>query len=208
MVKLSKEEYSVGMAFLVKPWKKLTIKEILALSEKNSRSYVNNSLNKLEKGGIIRKDNVGKTIVYEFILNQTASINYLGLLEEHNFRMTKIPQQILENLRKKVPTKFFIMMVTGSYANGKSRKDSDLDVVIICDNSLEPKKIISELKHEGELSIPKVHLYVFKEKEFLEMLINKEENYGKEIVRNHKIFIGATNYYLILKEALDHGFKD
>jgi len=45
------------------------------------------------------------------------------------------------------------------------------------------------------------------EKEFYEMLINKEENYGKEIARNNLIITGGKEYYAILQEAIEHGFR-
>ncbi|MEM3127287.1 MAG: hypothetical protein QW331_04450 [Candidatus Woesearchaeota archaeon] len=55
--------------------------------------------------------------------------------------------------------------------------------------------------------IPALHSYVFTEEEFLEMLINKEENYGKEIFRKHLILTGTQNFYKIVKEAKLHGFS-
>ena len=64
----------------------------------------------------------------------------------------------------KIPANFFILLITGSYANNTQKKNSDIDIVIICDNSFEPKKIYSELKHESEMNIPPIHLYVFREK--------------------------------------------
>ena len=79
--------------------------------------------------------------------------------------------------------------------------------MILCDNDCEPKKIYSELRHDCELSIPKIHLYVFKEKEFLQMLLDKKENYGKEIVRNNLIFFGGEQYYKIISEAIKNGFN-
>ena len=41
---------------------------------------------------------------------------------------------------------------------------------------------------------------------FLEMLLNKEQNYAKLIFEKDFDF-GAENYYLIIKEAIENGFK-
>jgi len=50
---------------------------------------------------------------------------------------------------------------------------------------------------------PKIHLYVFNNKDMTEMLLEKKENYGKEIFRNHIILKNAYIYYEILKEAIE-----
>ena len=48
--------------------------------------------------------------------------------------------------------------------------------------------------------IPPAHIYVFTKNEFLEMLLNKEQNYAKLIFEKDFDF-GAENYYLIIKEV-------
>ena len=57
------------------------------------------------------------------------------------------------------------------------------------------------------LMLPPLHPFVFTNKEFLEMLAEKEENYGKEIFRKHIVITGAEFYFKLVKEAIDHGFK-
>ena len=55
--------------------------------------------------------------------------------------------------------------------------------------------------------IPEFHPYVFTQAQFYEMLTNKEENYGKEIARKNLIITGGKEYYLIVLEAIRHGFN-
>ena len=38
------------------------------------------------------------------------------------------------------------------------------------------------------------------------MLLEKQANYGKEIVRNNLIFTGAEGYFRIVQEAMKNGF--
>ena len=98
-------------------------------------------------------------------------------------------------------------MVAGSYAAGKATKKSDLDVVVLVEDGTETKKILAILKNKGELMIPEVHPYVFTKTEFLKMLLNDEENYGKFVFKNRVILFGAENYYLIIREAIKNGFR-
>ncbi len=102
---------------------------------------------------------------------------------------------------------FDIFIITGSYAKAKQKETSDLDVVIICDNTQEPNAILSQIRLESELMIPEVHPYVFTQEQFYQMLTTKEENYGKEIARNSLIISGGKTYYSILMEAIEHGFN-
>ena len=81
-----------------------------------------------------------------------------------------------------------------------------MDVAIIIPNSEQKKAFAIALK-EGELMVPEVHGFVFTQDEFYQMLTNNEFNYGKEAARKHIIFYGAEQYYQILFEAMNHGFK-
>jgi len=202
-----KEQYEIDKVFIKNPWKPLTYSEIQKTSKKNSKGYIYKELKRLSDNKMIRPERIGKrALVYHIVLGSASSQRYWGFLHENtSWNIEKFPFQIIENLRAHMPTSFFSMIVTGSYAKGKQTNESDLDVVIISDYS--SKEISAELKYEADTSIPKVHLYAFTSKEFLEMLNSKKENYGKEIARNNLIFFGGASYYSILQEAISHGFK-
>lgn len=202
-----KKQYEIDKVFLVKPWNPLTYLEIQKISKKRSKGYVYKELDRLKDDKMIIPERIGKrTLVYHIKLDTASAQQYWGFLSEYvAWTKDKFPLQIIENLRSKMPTPFFSLIVTGSYAKGTYSKNSDIDVVIISDH--ESKSIYVELKYETETSIPKVHLYVFTRQEFLEMLSSKKENYGKEIVRNSLIFLGGAQYYSLLSEAIAHGFK-
>lgn len=207
-MKYPTEEYAVGAAFLATPWKKLTIKEIQKISKKKSRSYVYRALDKLEKENFIEKETVGKSILYRLNLSSTSAQSYAGFLHEsESWNQKQIPLQIIENIRNKIPTPFFILLVTGSYAKKKQTKDSDLDLIVICDDAVDPQKINAEIAHESSMSIPSVHQFVFTKKQFLEMLFDDENNYGKEAARYNFIFYGGAQYYALMNEAVKHGFR-
>ena len=106
-----------------------------------------------------------------------------------------------------IPLSYFTFIVAGSYAAGKATTKSDLDIVILVEDGIDTKKILTVLKNKGELMIPEVHPYVFTKSEFLQMLLSDEENYGKLVFGNHIIVFGTENYYLIVKEAIKNGFK-
>lgn len=202
-----KKEYQILEEFIKKPWKKFTFKEIKKLSGKKSESYVYTSLKKFVKSDILKEERAGNVVLYFLNLSSHKTFAYAGFVLEYlSWNKKQIPYKDLEKIASKIPTKFFIFIITGSYANNTQKKDSDIDLIIICDNTFEPKRIYAELKQDCELNIPLIHLYVFKNTEFLSMLLNKEANYGKEIANKNLILFGGEGYYNLISEAIKNGF--
>ena len=114
----------------------------------------------------------------------------------------------MQKLMDKINYKNYVFLITGSYVRGTQTKNSDVDVVILIEDGLEPKKVSAELKLQSELNIPKIHLYVFKYSEFIQMLTNKEANYGKEIIKNYLILTEGQILLKIIEEAIKNGFND
>ncbi len=204
-----KKEYEILLQFVKEPWKRFTFKEIKNLSRKKSESYVYNSIKRFVKSKILKEEKVGNVILYSVNLTSLKAQAYSGFTSEHYAWSQKhIPYKDLESLSSKIPTPFYTLIITGSYAKKNQTKNSDIDLVIIIDEKAEPRKVYSQLKLACELNIPEIHLYVFRKSEFLQMLLNSEANYGREIVKNNLILFGAETYYRILGEAIETGFNN
>lgn len=203
-----KKENIIGAAFLQQPWKKLTYKDIQRITKKKSKGYIYKALKKLLYEGIIIKEQVGKSLLYTLNLNSIKNRTYIGFLNEYNSWKSKhMPLQVIERIASKITISHYVFIITGSYAKKKQTPKSDLDIVIICDDNTDPRLIMAEISFESKISIPIVEPYVFTRKEFLEMLLNKEQNYGKEVARCNSIFYGGAIYYTILNEAIINGFR-
>lgn len=87
------------------------------------------------------------------------------------------------------------------------KKSSDIDIAIIMENEEVKKAIKPYLKDAVELSEVSVDEHFFTKAEFKEMLINQEENLGKELARKHVIAFGADSYYSLIQEAHKNGFQ-
>lgn len=203
-----KKEYEVLKPLSETPWRKLTFKQIEKSSRKKSKSYLFKTLKKFVKEAVLKEERVGKTVLYSIKYGSVKALSYFGfILEYSSFKKKNIPFQNLENIISKIPAKFFVLIITGSYARGQETKGSDLDIVILCDDALDPKRIYAELRYECEMQIPQIHLYVFTREEFMKMLLEKKQNYGKEIARNALVLQGGREYLDIMKEAIEHGFN-
>lgn len=187
------------------PFSIYTIRAIMKQIKTKSYDWTYNAIKKLEKDHIINIEKIGQGKVCSINLNEQKTINYVSFLEENKALEKHIPN--FKNILEIMPDYHHILIITGSYVDGTSKRDSDLDVVIIIENKEEKQWLLNKLLNKGELMIPKLHPYIFTREEFLQMLVNSEQNYGKEIEKKHLIIYGAEDYYRILKKAIKNGYK-
>ena len=205
--KMLTKERTIAEPFAKEPWRKLTFKEVKRLSSNKSYNYVHTTLKRLVKEGILKEQRIGNNIAYQ-INDSIQALNTIGFIAEHKAATTRhLPHESIRKLVSKIKTTFLTLLITGSYAKGKQKEASDIDIVIICDDKQNPGSILSQIKLESELMSPEAHPYVFTQSQFYEMLTDKEENYGKESARNNLIIMGGSAYYSILLEATKHGFN-
>lgn len=204
---LTKEEIKIIELFRKNLPNDYTIREIMKKTSKKSYNWTFKTVKKLNKLGIINFKKNGHSNMSSLNLDNFLTLVYLSLLEEFNINSKKLPKKNISELINSIPLSYFTFMISGSYAAGKPEKKSDLDVIILIEEGINAKKILTVLKNKGELMIPEVHPYVFTKSEFLQMLLSDEENYGKQIYKNRIIAFGAENYYFILKQAIKNGFK-
>lgn len=203
-----KKEHEILLPFAKEPWKRFTFKQIKECSGKNSESYVYSSLKKFVKSGLLKEHKVGNVIQYYLELSSMKTRSYCGFILEYVSHNRKhIPYADLEELASKIPVHYYTIIVTGSYSRNKQNENSDIDIVILVDDSADVRKVYAELRFFCEMNIPQIHIYVFKKSEFLIMLLDKKHNYGKEIVKNNLILYGGQAYYKIMDEAMKHGFN-
>ena len=203
------KESDILYLFAKDPWKQYTFSEIKNLTKKKSKSYIDRVVNKFVNKEILQQTTVGKLRVYSLNINSTKARNFAGfVLEYYGWNKKHIPYMDLQKIMRMIPYRGFVFVVTGSYAKGTQTEKSDIDVVILIEDSSKSRRVYAELSQYCELNIPPIHLYVFKYNEFIEMLCNKEANYGKEIAKNRLILTGGEIYIKLMEEAIENGFND
>lgn len=190
---------------------KLSVKEKLLkylIENKNPQSIMNlsgstlidykntyNVVNDLQSS-IISKEKIGNTNLIKIKLAPNQEIFSVESKRTSQFlrenRKLELAKKDIENLNYP----FFIVLVFGSYVKKTKTEKSDIDICIICDNKEKIKEIISKL----ELLPLKLEIHTFTTNEFESMLKTKEENVGKEIVKNNIILYGTENYYNLISK--------
>lgn len=178
-----------------------TIREISLLAKKDYPA-VYNAIEELSKGRIIKINKIGNSKVCEISLGPEAT-SVLSFLEEQEALLKKIP-----HVDKITDFKEFlddIILVTGSYAKGTQTRNSDIDLVVITkEKAFNKQKLLENLT---SLFLPKIHPIVITQKDFVDMLLDKKANLGKEIFENKLLFRNAQRYYGLIKEAIQNGFR-
>lgn len=206
--KMINKEREILYFFAKEPWRGYTFTEIKNVSGKKSKSYISLVLKFFVKEGILTEKAVGTLPVYHLNTGSTKAQVFAGfVLEHYSWSKRHIPHKDMQKAMDKILAENFVFIIAGSYAKNKQRPESDIDVVVLIDDSAESRKVYAQLSHFCELNIPPIHLYVFRNKEFIEMLTNREANYGKAIVKDNLILKGGQVYLKLIDEAMMHGYR-
>lgn len=184
----------------------LSISEINKALKKGTYKSTYFNILSLQKKGVLLTEKRGNTVFCRISLESMQAIRSLSMVDEEIAEKAKIPN--IKEIISAIKPKYFTLIVTGSYAKGSQKPDSDLDLVVITGNKEDTKLILNSIINKSRTMIPEVHPYIFKEQEFMQMLLDNEPNYGKETYKNRLILIGAEQFYLIAREASKHGFND
>ncbi len=184
----------------------LSISEINKALKKGTYKSTYFNILSLQKKGVLLTEKRGNTVFCRISLESMQAIRSLSMVDEEIAEKAKIPN--IKEIISAIKPKYFTLIVTGSYAKGSQKPDSDLDLVVITGNKEDTKLILNSIINKSRTMLPEVHPYIFKEQEFMQMLLDNEPNYGKETYKNRLILIGAEQFYLIAREASKHGFND
>ena len=203
----STEEFEILANFKRKPFYDFGISEIMKLSKKKSKPWVFNTLTRFEKDGLIVKKRKGNMNLYRASIKNPSLIGCFMFME--CLKLQKMKHNIIiAKLIESIPLKNYCLIVFGSYANKTQKTDSDLDVCFLTDNEKSAKKLksyINEVKSKSPVSIDE-NIITFNE--FVEMLLETEENLGKQIYKNHIIAFNGNIFYELAKGANKRGFNE
>lgn len=179
---------------------------ISGVARRLGRTYprVYDAVTELVEEGILDNEKVGKANVISLRFGRKA-VSILSFLEEQEALRQAPPHA--DRLASMRVLSACLVLVTGSYAKGTAKKSSDVDVVVVVPEGGDVVGMQKTIEHTTIAWHPPVHLYAFTAQDVLAMLLEREENYGKEFVKAHLVIKNPQRYFEILKEAIDHGFR-
>lgn len=175
----------------------------ISLDIKIPHTTLSRLIKKLEKGKLITTKKVGKSIVCSLNKNNNITKQHLVLASEYykNHFLGKKPltRKIYEILKD---SNSYSAILFGSYAAGKEQKHSDIDLAFISNSRQKIKNLEYELKVIEQIHDIEMNIMTFTERQFKDMLKAKEENVGKQILKNHVILHNPELFWNIVYGAL------
>lgn len=169
---------------------------ILRISKELRMDYKNvySIIRRLEKESIVKLEAFGQSRRVKLI----SQVHPLIFEAEYNRRKEILKDKnlavMLNDFKNALKSKFYILLIFGSYAKKTQTRNSDIDVMVIVPDGKE--ELFEKWVHSAARSLPlPIHSLVFSESQFLEMIQAKQSNVGKEALKNNIILYGMETYY-------------
>ncbi len=192
---LTKTDLNVLELFVSRPLIRYTIRGV-AREIKKDVKIVHTSIKKLLALKFFITDEH-----QHLMLNYKA--NFSSLVYVESLRRDKFYKKYpeikiaLTDFLKKTDQAFFVLLVFGSYAEGKPRKNSDVDLMLI--SPTENIQLERQLQAALSLNSKKIHIQSIITTDFQKMLQKREQvNIANECLNRHIIIYGAESYYKLL----------
>jgi predicted nucleotidyltransferase len=174
--------------------KELNIKN-LSNSLKIDYKNIYNIIKRLEKKKVLILEKFGNSSKIKLI-QRINPIIYQSEFERRNkILKDKNLLVMLNNYKKGISTKFFSILLFGSYAKGNQTKRSDIDLIFIFQDEERFEDEIIKINQTMPLNL---HTLVFSERQFIEMMHSHEPNVIKEVLENNIILYGIEYYYELI----------
>lgn len=144
---------------------------------------------------ILLIDTVGKAKTIRLNRDNPTLKAYLTIASDEEKKEFKQP--IIKKIVSELKTNDVVLLF-GSYAKGKETEKSDIDLLII---NKDGKKSISFSKYEV-LFEKKINPIFVTRQEFRKMLQDKEENVGKQAVKNHIVLNNQEEFWRLVLSAI------
>ena len=204
---ITKKQLKIFEVFARNPFAEHTRKEIKKDSKEKSNNALALVINTLKSEGVLIENKIGRSGILTLNLDNDLAFYYLALCNTE--RINNLVKLSLETLKKEIieETPFFSIAIFGSYAVGDQKKESDLDIAVFIADEDNRKKIEALANSARLKSTLEVDIHVIPKPEMIEMLVNKEENLGKQIARKHLVVYNHRIFYEIIKEGIKHGLR-
>jgi len=192
----TKTQIAILKIFCSKITESFTIKEI-AEKIKQNYSIVYSALQNLYENKFLVKDKHKN-----FSLNYKENHKDLAYIEslraEEFLKKHKDIALFIDEIIKKINLGFFNLLLFGSFVEGKQKKRSDIDILMIIENLEDIEKIEKQIKNISE-KYGNFDCNVISKESVKEMLTKREKlNVINETLNKHILFFGAEDYYRLI----------
>jgi predicted nucleotidyltransferase len=140
---------------------------------------------------------IGKAKTIKLNLKNPVIKSYLTIASDEEKKSFMINQPVIKKISCEMETKDIVVLF-GSYAKSSFIETSDIDILVI---NKDGKKSLNFSKFEL-LYKKKINPIFVTYKEFNKMLLAKEENIGKQVLKNHIILNNPDKFWRFVLHAV------
>jgi len=195
---INNAQISILKLFLSDPAQEYNIRGISTKTRVNYR-LIYKEIMDLNKRSIINLRKIGKSSVCKIDLSQNIALfSYIESLRLDDFQKRGPKAKVILNELNKIDLIYYTAIIFGSYAQGKEKNNSDLDLLFIIPAGYNAEKAEQQISSRLGLLSYRLDINVITEDSFREMKGQNKLNLVNEVVKNHIILAGAEQYYRLL----------
>ncbi len=135
-------------------------------------------------------EHVGKSKVIKLNVNNPVVKAHLTVASDEERKEFLKSQPLIRKICNELKTKDIVVLF-GSYAKGKQNEKSDIDILVVNNDG---KKSLSFSKYEL-LFKKKINPIFISKREFKEMLRDRDENIGKQVLKGHIVLNAIEDFW-------------
>lgn len=169
---------------------------ILKISKEIGMDYktIYSIIKRLEKQSLIKLESFGQSSRVNLVSKAHPLIFEAEYTRREELLNDKNLAVMLNDFKNSLKSKCYVLLIFGSYAKKTQSKKSDIDIMFIVPDGKE-ELFEKDINKAAKLLPLPIHYLVFSEDQFLGMLDAKEQNVGKEALKNNIILYGIETYY-------------
>lgn len=203
---ITEKQMKIFLVFAKHPFAELTRKQIKTESGEKSNNALALAISRCTEEGVLKEKKIGRSGLLSLDLENDTTHQYIALANVR--RTNSLVQRAIRGVKLEIGgiTKFYSLVIFGSFAVEEQQKSSDLDIAIFIETEDKQKRTEATLRSASQKSPIPLDFHVITESEFIEMLTNDEENLGKQIARKHLVVTNPELFYGLVREGIKRGF--
>ena len=173
----------------------------ISLDTKLSYVTVHKLIPSLTKRRLVKQEKKGKANLVSVDF-ENAKLEELSsaILSEKAGLLRNYPQIAIltKEIEEALAGKLYILLLFGSYAKGKPKKESDIDFLFIIPHREYIEDYKEKINKALKLSALKKHFSIVSTDDFMDML-NQKYTVGREAFQEGIVLFGAEPYYAMVK---------
>lgn len=191
-------EQKIMEVLLPQPFQVYSIRKI---SEKIKTSYAltHESIQSLIKKKLIKTKKIGNSLSCQPNLSAEPQLLAISSLIHSQKFLNKVRFGfVIDEIKDKLNDMIYIMILFGSYAKGKAKKESDIDLLFVVQNEKDIEKTRKIVKSALSSTRIKVEFEVITTGWLIKMFEEKH-SVGREVLEGSIMLHGAEQYYTLVR---------